>query len=94
MHRMTIRHDVGFALDMAREGAGITLASELLSAAMLEEGVLVRPFAIDVPVQGAWYALCTPERLQLPRVRMFLDWLGRRLAISPATLAAFLQDAG
>ena len=55
---------------------------------------LVRPFAIDVPVQGAWYAVCTPERLQVPRVRMCMDWLGRRLAVPTVTLATFIEDAG
>lgn len=79
-------NDVAVALELARRGAGITLASDFLAAGDLEAGALIRPFAIDLEVSDAWYLVAPPDRLARPRVRVLIAWLADVLGLVPPAL--------
>ena len=74
----------------AIDGEGVTLGRSALVAADLAAGRLVRPFAVRLPTEFAYYVVHTPRAGDLPRVRAFVDWL-----LSEAALAEKEEaDAG
>jgi LysR family glycine cleavage system transcriptional activator len=46
-----------------------------MSTKELRSGRLVRPFALSVPVQEAFYILTPEEGLSQPDAALFRDWL-------------------
>ena len=68
-------HDEHLALQAAIAGQGYVLASCVLAANSVKEGLLVA-YRPDVVLPGSCYmALCTPGKERHPGVRAFLDWL-------------------
>ena len=67
--------DVAMAIQAAVEGHGIALVSDVLAADDLAAGRLVRPFDLSVPVDFAYYVVCPPDKIDVPKVRLFCDWL-------------------
>lgn len=67
--------DMNVALQAAIEGQGVALASLPLVHADLRAGRLVRPFAVDIPVELSFYIVCEAGREQSPELAPFLAWL-------------------
>lgn len=68
-------NDMSVALDLAIEGVGVVLVSEVLSLASIHQGSLVRPFRHNIEADGEWYAICDRYQLERQPVRIFLRWL-------------------
>jgi LysR family glycine cleavage system transcriptional activator len=64
------------ALDAAKAGLGIALESRVLAATHIREGTLISPFPkIDSLDEGAYWFACRPNKLQLPKVENFREWI-------------------
>ncbi len=63
------------AYEVAANGGGVALGRTSMSAKELRSGRLVRPFALSVPVQEAFYILTPEEGLSQPDAALFRDWL-------------------
>ena len=63
------------ALQAAVQGEGVVLARSALAGDDLEAGRLVRPFALSLPSDAAYYAVCPPRALERRRVKVFREWL-------------------
>jgi len=68
-------NDLGIAIDLAAQGAGVVLVSDTLSASHIAEGTLLRPFGGAILATGGWYALCDGYKLERSNTRIFLHWL-------------------
>ncbi len=58
----------------AVEGVGVALLSPVIFSALLDEGKLVAPFAVEIREQAAHYVLRHPAE-DRPAVLSFIDWL-------------------
>lgn len=67
--------DFGMVLQAARDGFGVALSDELVSARDLDEGRLVRPLPITVPALHNYYVACSEAARERPEIRAFIDWL-------------------
>jgi len=74
-NRGTVFTDSGMLIQAALSGQGVAMARGVLVNDELESGALVRPFDLSLPAEYAYYVLVLPERLQVPRVAKFRDWL-------------------
>lgn len=68
------------ALDAAVAGQGVALANELLVAADLSAGRLVRPLEESTPQEFRYFLVCLPEATHTPRVRAFREWVFAELS--------------
>ncbi len=81
--------DVAMAIQAAVEGHGIALVNDVLAADDLAAGRLVRPFELSVSVDFAYYVVYPPDKIDVPKVRLFCDWVcaeadaAERGAVSP-----------
>jgi LysR family glycine cleavage system transcriptional activator len=80
--RQLFTNDVSFALEIAANGGGVTLASDLMAEAYLKSGALVRPFQVSIDVGGAWHVIVSRDKVQVPRVQLFITWLAHRLGLA------------
>jgi LysR family glycine cleavage system transcriptional activator len=64
----------------AIDGEGVALGRSALVAADLAAGRLVRPFAVNLPTEFAYYVVYTPQAGELPRVKAFVEWLAAEAA--------------
>ncbi|WP_165392210.1 LysR substrate-binding domain-containing protein [Pseudomonas tructae] len=81
LHRARIHHydDEHFALQAAAAGYGLVLASNVLAADSVRQGLL-QPWREDVRLAAAQYsAVWLPGREREPALRVFLDWLEHQL---------------
>lgn len=62
-------------LQAASEGRGVAVIPEILIANDLATGNLVMPFPHRVPSAGAYYLLYRAEQADIPKIRLFKDWL-------------------
>jgi LysR family transcriptional regulator, glycine cleavage system transcriptional activator len=67
------------ALEAAILGLGVALGDQLIVSRDLEEGKLLRPFALTYPSAAQYYVVCEPDRLHVPILRAFLQWLFGRV---------------
>lgn len=68
-------NDEHFALQAAISGHGLALASTVLVADYVENGLLI-PYRPEIKIPGARYsAVCIPGRERLSPVKEFLDWM-------------------
>ncbi|MEN2393713.1 LysR substrate-binding domain-containing protein [Pseudomonas halotolerans] len=68
-------NDEHFALQAAISGHGLALASTVLVADYVENGLLI-PYRPEIKIPGARYsAVCVPGRERLSPVKDFLDWI-------------------
>lgn len=67
--------DFGMVLQAAREGFGVALSDETVSARDLDEGRLVCPLLSSVPAVHNYYVVCAEGTRERPEVRAFIDWL-------------------
>jgi LysR family glycine cleavage system transcriptional activator len=63
------------ALQAAIQGEGIVLGSSVLADHDIAAGRLIRPFALSLPADLAYYVAYPPKTLQKPKVKVFRDWL-------------------
>lgn len=63
------------ALQAARDGYGVALSDEFNSRRDLDQGLLVRPFALEVPAGLGYFCLCPEEQRHIPEVAHLIDWL-------------------
>jgi LysR family glycine cleavage system transcriptional activator len=75
-----VYEDMNVVIQAAIEGQGVALASNAMVFHDLAAGRLVRPFALELPVERTFYAVCPTNRVNLPHVRALLDWLAREAA--------------
>lgn len=62
-------------IQAAVQGQGVALGRSTLAEAALENGLLVRPFDLTIPIDFAYYIVCPPEYYNRPKVRAFREWL-------------------
>lgn len=67
--------DFGLLLQGARDGFGIALSDELVSARDLDEGRLVQPLPLSVAAIHNYYCVCAEGKRERPEIRFFIDWL-------------------
>lgn len=67
--------DFGMVLQAAREGFGVALSDETVSARDLDEGRLICPLPISVPALHNYYVVCSKSARERPEVQAFIDWL-------------------
>lgn len=72
----------------AERGLGVALGRSPLVADALERGTLVRPFSGAVTSQFAYWIVCPPQALEVPRIKAFRDWLLSEAAPVSAPAAA------
>jgi LysR family transcriptional regulator, glycine cleavage system transcriptional activator len=85
--------DLSIAIDLAAEGAGVVLVSDTLSASLVADGLLLRPFAGTILATGGWYVLCDDYKLERSNTRLFLHWLLARFG-KALTLPSAVETDG
>lgn len=63
------------AFAVAANGGGVALGRTSMSMTEIRSGRLVRPFALSVPVEEAFYILTPEKGLGHPDAEVFRDWL-------------------
>ncbi len=76
--------NANLSLDAAVHGYGVALGDQILAAEDLASGALVRPFEASVPAINGYFAVCNQDRLALPMVRAFLEWLQAEIGAGSA----------
>ncbi len=59
----------------ARDGYGVALSDEIISARDLDEGRLVQPLQLAVPAINNYYCICTEANRERQDISYFIDWL-------------------
>ncbi|MFL8991022.1 LysR substrate-binding domain-containing protein [Pseudomonas sp. QLc11A] len=67
--------DFGMVLQAARDGYGVALSDEVVSARDLDEGRLVQPLALAVPALQNYYCVCSEGNRDREEVSNFIEWL-------------------
>ncbi|MCP5151952.1 MAG: transcriptional regulator GcvA [Ectothiorhodospiraceae bacterium] len=62
-------------IQAAVAGQGVALARSVLAADGLASGQLVRPFALRLPSDYAYYFVCPLDTAELPRIAALREWL-------------------
>lgn len=62
-------------VEAAIEGQGVALMGHVLVAEDLAKGRLVQPFELAVPVNFAYYLVCSEHNADAARIRAFRTWL-------------------
>lgn len=68
-------NDLGIAIELAVNGAGVALVSDMLAGADLKRNVLVKPFPLSIDIFGGWHVISPDPNLKRSAVRLFLRWL-------------------
>lgn len=82
------------AVQAAIAGQGVALASNVLAGDALASGRLVRPFALSLPVDFAYWVVVPERGAQQPKVQAFRDWLLEEAAAGPGTAGPGDQSTG
>lgn len=72
--------DANLTLQAAAAGLGVAIGRRALVDPDLRAGRLVRPFAVSVPADPAYYLVAAEQAAELPRVREFRSWLLEEIA--------------
>ncbi|HVR62847.1 MAG TPA: transcriptional regulator GcvA [Polyangia bacterium] len=67
--------DASLTLQAAAAGLGVAMGRRVLVEGELAAGRLVRPFALSVPCDPAYYLVTLDQTAALPRVRAFRAWV-------------------
>jgi LysR family glycine cleavage system transcriptional activator len=76
--------DQALVLQAAVQGQGVALGDDLLAAADLDAGRLLRPFATETPC-GAYWLLWSRAARARPGQRAFCDWIRGEIAVRPGS---------
>lgn len=84
------------ALQAAIDGLGVVLGRRSLAGADLAAGRLVRPFALSLPIEFAYYLVRPAWGDERPKVAAFRDWILAEAQRDEATLAdpSRIRDRG
>ncbi|WP_414450923.1 transcriptional regulator GcvA [Burkholderia sp. 22PA0099] len=85
--RGVLFHDSSQLVQAAIDGQGIALVRRSIAASELAAGRIVRLFDITGPSPWHCYFVCQPNRLNLPRVQAFRNWILEHLATFEADWA-------
>ncbi|WP_226781491.1 LysR substrate-binding domain-containing protein [Oceaniglobus trochenteri] len=75
-------------IQAAIEGLGVALGREPLVIDALCDGRLVRPFDQIAASPLSYWLVCPPHAPEVPKIRMFMDWLRHEVATQPRLPAA------
>ncbi len=64
-----------FAIQAAIEGLGVAIMDPPLVAEEVAAGRLVQPFAMTIPLSGAYFFVCPEAQTDVPRLAAFRTWL-------------------
>ena len=78
--RGTIFSDSSHLLQAAADGQGVALARRTLIGKDLRNGVLMRPFAVEVPSPRRFYLVYPPRLRDAPKLAAFRAWIRHELA--------------
>ena len=67
--------DSGMVIQASMAGQGVALARGVLAADELAAGRLVRPFALSLPTEYAYYLVCPEHTAEHPKIAAFREWL-------------------
>lgn len=67
-------------IDAAIDGLGVALAKKSWVEIDIAEGRLVRPFALSIPVEFAYYVIYPEERVGDLRIATFVNWIRAEVA--------------
>ncbi|MFT4133968.1 LysR substrate-binding domain-containing protein [Labrys sp. (in: a-proteobacteria)] len=67
--------DFALILQAARDGHGVALVDDVISARDLDEGRLVQPLTQRVPAAKNYHCICSEETLAKPEIGALVDWL-------------------
>lgn len=70
-------HHSNLVIQAAEHGDGVALARSVLVEHALAAGRLVKPFAVSIPIEYAYYLVCPPASLSRPKAKAFRKWLLR-----------------
>jgi LysR family glycine cleavage system transcriptional activator len=80
------------AIEAAKSGAGVAIGPTRMFAQDLAAGTLVEPFDLELPSESAYYFVTPAGRVEVPKIRIFRDWLLEEVAADedrrPAGVAA------
>ena len=62
-------------LELAKRGLGVALGYERLSAPLVEDGKLVRPFELWAPARDNYHLVLGDRARASPAARAFRDWI-------------------
>jgi LysR family glycine cleavage system transcriptional activator len=74
LHGPILNH-ASMLIDAAVDGQGLALARNVLVAADLINGRLVRPFRTSLPLKKTYWIVCPKATSALPKIVAFRDWL-------------------
>lgn len=74
-HRGLTFNQVAMAIEAAVDGLGVVLGIPVIAANDLDNGRLLIPFALSLPMEADYYLVHTPEAVREPAVALFRDWL-------------------
>ena len=63
------------AIQAAIEGQGVALSSTVAVRNDLESGRLIQPFKETIPLEFAYYCVCSATRAERPYIRAFREWI-------------------
>ena len=66
----------------AVDGLGVAIGRTSLSGGHIAAGRLVRPFAVTMPAEYAYWVVCPEGSETRPRLRAFIDWLVAEIGAS------------
>jgi LysR family glycine cleavage system transcriptional activator len=76
--------DSSHLLQAAADGAGVAMGRRSLMGQDLRNGVLVRPFELEVPTSRKYYLAYLPRMAQSPKIVAFRAWLAGEFAAAEA----------
>ena len=62
-------------IQAAIDGQGVALGGSVIVEADLADGRLVKPFALTIPVDYAYYIVCPETAAERPKVAAFRKWI-------------------
>lgn len=68
------------SLSVAMSGGGLALAHDAVAGRLIENGLLVAPFAHRAPMQEAYYLILSPQAAHSPGTVAFASWLRAEMA--------------
>jgi LysR family glycine cleavage system transcriptional activator len=88
LSRGAVFNQASMAIEAAVDGQGVALARTALAALDLLAGRLVRPFALGLAVEYAYYLVCPKASARRPAIRKMQKWLLAEAEADTAGLAA------
>ncbi|MEM0900652.1 MAG: transcriptional regulator GcvA [Pseudomonadota bacterium] len=78
------------ALEAAVDGAGIVMGRLTLASRDIAAGRLVAPFQRSLPSQAGFYFCCLPQRLEVPKIVAFRDFIRAEMDAERPVLERFV----